>query len=72
MSAAYDYPTDVTDEQWGLLQSLLPERVWRPGGHGRPPSYDVRHIVNGILYLNNLCEVLQNSCEIQYQGIKLT
>jgi putative transposase len=51
MSADYRYPTDVTDEQWELLQSLLPEPTWCPGGPGRPPC-DVRRIVNGILYVN--------------------
>ena len=51
MSTAYDYPTDVTDAQWELLQPLLPERPWRPGGPGRPPC-DVRRMLNGILYLN--------------------
>jgi transposase len=52
MSADRHYPTDVTDAQWDLLQSLLPERAWHPGGRGRPPSCDVRRILNGILYLN--------------------
>ena len=51
MSTAYHYATDLTDEQWELLQSLLPERPWSPGGPGRPPC-DVRLVVNGILYLN--------------------
>jgi putative transposase len=51
MSADYRYPTDLTDEPWELLQSVLPERTWRPGGPGRPPC-DVRRIVNGILYVN--------------------
>lgn len=52
MSAAYHYPTDLNDQQWHLLQSLLPARAWRPGGRGRPPSCEVRSIINGILYLN--------------------
>jgi putative transposase len=51
MSTDYAYPTDVTDDQWELLHSLLPERTWRPGGPGRPPC-DVRRILNGLLYLN--------------------
>jgi len=51
MSPVYDYPTDLTHEQWELLHPLLPERTWHPGGPGRPPC-DVRRIVNGILYLN--------------------
>jgi transposase len=42
----------VTDEQWDGLQSLLPERAWRPGGRGRPPSCDVRYIINGMMFLN--------------------
>jgi putative transposase len=51
MSTVYDYPTDLTDDQWELLHPLLPERTWRPGGPGRPPC-DVRRMLNGILYLN--------------------
>jgi putative transposase len=51
MSADYDYPTDLTDGQWELLQPVLPERTWRSGGPGRPPC-DVRRMLNGILYLN--------------------
>ena len=51
MSPDYGYPTDLTDDQWELLQPLLPERAWHAGGPGRPPC-DVRRIVNGILYLN--------------------
>jgi len=52
MSADSYYPTDLTEGQWHLLQSLLPQRAWRLGGRGRPPSCDLRRIVNGILYLN--------------------
>jgi transposase len=51
MRADYRYPTDVTDEPWDMLPSLLPERTWRPGGPGRPPC-DLRRIVNGIRYVN--------------------
>jgi putative transposase len=51
MSTVYDYPTDLSDDQWALLHPLLPERTWRPGGPGRPPC-DVRRILNGLLYLN--------------------
>jgi putative transposase len=51
MSADYRYPTDVTDEPWELLPSVLPERTWCPGGPGRPPC-DVRRLVNGLLYVN--------------------
>jgi putative transposase len=46
-----DYPTDLSDEPWALLQPMLPERPWRSCGPGRPPC-DVRRVLNGILYLN--------------------
>lgn len=51
MSANCYYPTDLTDEQWELLQIILPQPAWRPGGPGRPPC-DLRLVINGIWYLN--------------------
>ncbi len=51
MSATDHYDTNLTDEQWELLHSLLPARPWQPGGSGRPPI-DVRQALNGIVYLN--------------------
>jgi putative transposase len=50
MSTTRYYPTDVTEAQWQLLLALLPARKWHPGGPGRPP-YDLRGVINGILYL---------------------
>jgi putative transposase len=41
------YPTDLTDEQWALLEPLLPGA--KPGG--RPRSVDLREITNAMLYL---------------------
>ncbi len=51
MSATDHYDTDLTDEQWELLEPRLLGRKWQPGGPGRPPI-DVRQVLNGILYLN--------------------
>jgi putative transposase len=42
------YPSDLTDEQWALLEPLLPAA--RPGG--RPRSVDLREVLNTLLYLN--------------------
>lgn len=43
------YPTDLTDEQWVVLQVLLPPpRALK--SRGRPRS-DLRRILNGLLYL---------------------
>lgn len=51
MCATKPYDTDLSDEQWELIQSVLPEHKWKPGDSGRPPI-DVRQVLNGILYLN--------------------
>lgn len=42
------YPSDLTDEQWKLIEPLIPEA--KPGG--RPRSVDMRQVINGILYIN--------------------
>src|SRR3954451_18489657 len=41
------YPTDVTDEQWALLEPLIPPA--KKGG--RPRTVDMRLVVNTIFYL---------------------
>lgn len=41
------YPTDVTDEQWKLIEPYLPEA--KPGG--RPRATDLREVLNALLYL---------------------
>jgi putative transposase len=42
------YTSDLTNEQWQILQSHLPVKHRRPG---RPMELDLRQIVNAILYL---------------------
>lgn len=41
------YPTDLTDEQWKLVEPYLPKA--RPGG--RPRKTDLREVLNALLYL---------------------
>lgn len=41
------YPSDLTDEEWLLLQPLMPA----PGRVGRPRSHDLREMVNALRYL---------------------
>jgi putative transposase len=41
------YPTDVTDEQWNLVEPFLPPA--KPGGH--PRTTDLREVLNALLYL---------------------
>ena len=40
------YPSDLTDEQWELLEPLIPPA--RPGG--RPRKTDLREVVNALFY----------------------
>jgi len=42
------YPTDLTDAQWERLRPLL-ERD--PSKGGRPRTYPLREIINGLLYV---------------------
>jgi putative transposase len=52
---AHKYPSDVTDEQWALIEPLIP--VY-PGG--RPRTTDVRDVVDAVFY------VLKTGCQWRY------
>ncbi len=41
------YPSDLTDEQWALVEPHVPPERWG----GRTRSVDVREVVNAVLYL---------------------
>jgi transposase len=51
MSSVKRYPTDLTDRQWSIVESLLPSEPPRGPG-GRPASHEKREVVNAILYLS--------------------
>ncbi len=42
------YPSDLTNAQWRLIAPLIPPA--KPGGRDR--KYDLREVVNGLLYVN--------------------
>lgn len=42
------YTSDLTDEQWQIIQPLLPKRRKGPG---RPVELDMREVINAIFYL---------------------
>lgn len=50
------YPSDLTDEEWALIEPLIPPA--RRGGRRR--EVDVREVVNGIMY------VLSTGCQWRY------
>jgi putative transposase len=41
------YPSDLTDQEWEILEPLLP--LPKPGG--RPRSVDLREVMNAIFYV---------------------
>ena len=43
------YPTDLTDEQWALIEPYIPPDKSGTRKGGRPPA-DKRVIVNGLMY----------------------
>ena len=44
---ALRYQTDLTDAEWAVIEPLLPA----PRSTGRPWSWPMREIVNGIFYV---------------------
>ena len=52
----HDYPSDVTDAQWDLIEPHIPPE---PGG-GRPRETDMRDVLDAIFY------ILRTGCQWQY------
>ncbi len=50
------YPSDLTDEEWALVEPLIPPA--KRGGRRR--SVDAREVVNGLMY------VLSTGCQWRY------
>jgi putative transposase len=46
--AGHKYPSDMTDEEWALVESLLPRRPMR----GTSAWTSKRDVINAIFYLN--------------------
>lgn len=44
--ARVPYPSDLTDEEWDIIQPLLPNKRT-----GRPREVDLREVLNAIFYL---------------------
>lgn len=41
------YPSDLTDEEWSVIEPLIPG----PACLGRPPRHEKRKVLDGIFYL---------------------
>lgn len=44
------YPSDLTDQQWAIVEPLIPAS--RSNRGGRPRELDMREVLNTLLYLN--------------------
>jgi transposase len=51
MSTSAHYPTSLSNEQWSVLQLMLPDSKWQPGGPGRLPL-DLRRVLDGMFYVH--------------------
>src|SRR5215470_14355273 len=45
------YPSDLTDEQWAIVEPLIPPPKSSPRG-GHPRTVDMREVLNTLFYLN--------------------
>jgi putative transposase len=46
-----NYPTDLTDEEWNQIKSLVPAPKSGRGKRGRPIRNDRRTLVNAVFYV---------------------
>lgn len=46
-----NYATDLTDEEWNQIQSLVPQPKSGPAKRGRPVENDRRSLVNAVFYM---------------------
>ena len=51
------YPTDLSDNEWGLIESLFKVSYIKGG---RPPNHNKREIINAIFY------ILRTGCQWRY------
>jgi putative transposase len=51
MSTRSPYPTDLCDDEWEILEPLVPRA--KPGG--RPRAHETREILNAIFYVLRGC-----------------
>src|SRR5215207_9125553 len=56
MQLRKSYPSDLTDDEWQVLEPYVPPVEWG----GRPADYARREIVNAILY------VVRTGCQWRY------
>ena len=61
------YPSDLTDEQWAVLQPLIPP----PKRGGAPRTVDMREVLNTLFYQNRSGVLVQRELEVCLRGVSL-
>jgi Putative transposase of IS4/5 family (DUF4096) len=59
--SALRYPNDLTDDEWALVEPLIPPA--RRGGNKR--HVDVREVMNGIMYLASIERFCRRTLDTQ-------
>jgi transposase len=58
------YTSDTTDEEWQVIEPLMPWPTWLDGNGGRPEEYCRRQIVDAIFYIaDNGCKWRNLPCD---------
>lgn len=47
------YPSDLTDEEWAILEPVLPAALSGPGRRGRPEKHHRRAVLDAIRYVSD-------------------
>jgi transposase len=62
---------DLTDEQWAMLEPLLPEPTKRADGRGRPWR-EAREVLDGVLWVLRTGAPWRDSPPQEYPGTRNT
>lgn len=46
------YPSDLTDEEWRIVEPLIPVKTGTGAGPGKPRTLSMRQVINALLYLD--------------------
>lgn len=61
MAPEQTYPSDLTDDQWAVIEPVLPPIITGKGkGRGKPTTVKRRAVVNALLY------ILRTGCQWRY------
>lgn len=51
IATGQQYPSDITDEEWAMIEPLIPVKTGTGTGPGKPRTLNMRKVVNALFYL---------------------